>query len=77
MEGILLTTDQIEWFREMLVESFDDEDVQHRILGALEILMRRSTKNWVPALNINKKNENKEIIFADDIKHEKKENRNE
>ena len=43
MEGILLTTDQIEWFREMLVESFDDEDVQH----------------------------------ADDIKHEKKENRNE
>lgn len=77
MEGILLTTDQIEWFREMLVESFDDEDVQHRILGALEILMRRSTKNWVPALNINKKSGNKEIIFADDIKHEKKENRNE
>ena len=77
MEGILLTTDQIEWFREMLVESFDNEDVQHRILGALEILMRRPTKNWVSALNINKKNENKEIIFADDIKHEKKENRNE
>lgn len=77
MEGILLTTDQIEWFREMLVESFDDEDVQHRILGALEILMRQPAKNWVPALNINKKNGNKEIIFADDIKHEKKENRNE
>ena len=76
MEGILLTTDQIEWFREMLVESFD-EDVQHRILGALGILMRRPTKNWVPALNINKKSRNKEIIFADDIKHEKKENRNE
>ena len=77
MEGILLTLDQIEWFREMLVESFDDEDVQHRILGALEILMRRPTKKWVPALNINKKNENKEIIFADDIRHEKEENRNE
>ena len=76
MEGILLTTDQIEWFREMLVESFD-EDVQHRILGALGILMQLPTKNWVPALNINKKNENKEIIFADDIKHEKKESRNE
>ena len=77
MEGILLTTDQIEWFREMLVESFDDEDVQHRILGALEILMRRPIKNWVPALNINKKSGNKEIIFADDIRHEKEENRNE
>ena len=76
MEGILLTTDQIEWFREMLVESFD-EDVQHRILGALGILMQLPTKNWVPALNINKKSGNKEIIFADDIKHEKKENRNE
>ena len=76
MEGILLTTDQIEWFREMLVESFD-EDVQHRILGALGILMQLPTKNWVPPLNINKKNENKEIIFADDIKHEKKESRNE
>lgn len=77
MEGILLTTDQIEWFREMLVESFDDEDVQHRILGALEILMRRPTKNWVPALNVCKKNDDKEIIFADEIKHKKEENKNE
>lgn len=54
MKGILLTEDQIKWFHEMLVESYDDEEVQHRILGALEILGRQPLETWVVALNAEK-----------------------
>lgn len=54
MKGILLTEDQNKWFQEMLVESYDNEEVQYRILGALEILGRQPIKEWVPALNVEK-----------------------
>ncbi len=73
MEGILLTTDQIKWFQEMLVEGFDDERVQHRTLGALEFLMRQPAKNWVPALNNNNnKEEEWKPIYAEEIAHKSK-----
>lgn len=55
MKGILLTTDQIEWFQEMLVESFENEEIQNRILGALEILGRQPQEEWVHALNVEKR----------------------
>ena len=54
MKGILLKEDQIKWFQEMLVESYDNEEVQYRILGALEILMRQPLETWVVALNVEK-----------------------
>lgn len=54
MKGILLTEDQVKWFQEMLVESYDNEEVQYRILGALEILMRQPLETWVVALNAEK-----------------------
>ena len=52
MKGIVLTADQIEWFQDMLVESYNDEGLKDRILGALEILGRQPIKEWVPALNV-------------------------
>lgn len=54
MKGILLKEDQIKWFQEMLVESYDNEEVQYRILGALEILIRQPQEEWVVALNVEK-----------------------
>lgn len=55
MKGILLTADQIEWFQDMLTESFNDEEVKDRILGALEILTRQPQEEWVHALNVEKR----------------------
>lgn len=54
MKGILLTEDQNKWFQEMLVESYDNEKVKDRILGALEILTRQPQEEWVHALNVEK-----------------------
>lgn len=54
MKGILLKEDQTNWFQEMLVESYDNEEVQYRILGALEILMRQPQEEWVHALKVEK-----------------------
>lgn len=39
MKGILISSREIEWFIDMLCNSYDKDDVKDRILGALEMLL--------------------------------------
>ena len=46
MEGILISSEQIEWFINMLCNSYGKDDVKDRILGALEMLLMQERENY-------------------------------
>ena len=46
MKGILISSEQIEWFIDMLCNSYGKEDVKDRILGALEMVLTEEQENY-------------------------------
>ena len=46
MKGILISSEQIEWFIDMLCNSYGKDDVKDRILGALEMLLTQDQLNY-------------------------------
>ena len=46
MKGILISSEQIEWFIDMLCNSYGKEDVKDRILGALERILTEEQENY-------------------------------
>lgn len=63
MKGILISSEQIEWFIDMLCNSYGKDDVKDRILGALEMVLTEEQHEWT---FLSDKNAWKPI-YADDI----------
>lgn len=63
MKGILINSEQIDWFIDMLCNSYNKDDVKDRILGALEMVLTEEQREWTSGSykNIWKP------IYADDV----------
>ena len=74
MKGILINSEQIEWFIDMLCNSYGKEDVKDRILGALEMILTEEQENYCFdfVLTDTDPNEKWKPTYADDIAHNKR-----
>jgi len=73
MKGILISSEQIEWFIDMLCNSYGKEDVKDRILGALEMLLTEEQENYCFDFvsTDTEPNEKWKPIYAEEIAHKK------
>ncbi len=73
MKGILISSEQIEWFIDMLCNSYDKDDVKDRILGALEMVLSQEQENYRFDFVTTDTEPNKEWrpIYAEEIAHKK------
>ena len=76
MKGILINSEQIEWFIDMLCNSYGKEDVKDRILGALEMVLTEEQENYCFdfVLTDTDPNEKWKPIYAEEIAHKKGDN---
>ena len=75
MKGILISSEQIEWFIDMLCNSYGKDDVKDRILGALEMILTEEQENYCFDFVLNTEpNEKWKPTYADDIAHKKGDN---
>lgn len=72
MKGILISSEQVQWFMSLLEESYGDKNSEnrYRILGAFEMLIFQPQEDYVIALNAIPKDKWKPI-FSEEIKHKK------
>lgn len=76
MKGILISSEQIEWFIDMLCNSYGKDDVKDRILGALEMVLTEEQENYCFDFvsTDTEPNEKWKPTYADDIAHKKGDN---
>ena len=73
MKGILINSEQIEWFIDMLCNSYGKDDVKDRILGALEMLLTEEQENYCFDFVLNTEpNEEWKPIYAEEIAHKRR-----
>lgn len=73
MKGILISSKEIEWFIDMLCNSYGKDDVKDRILGALEMLLTQDQVNYCFdfGLTDTEPNENFDFVLTDTNPNEK------
>lgn len=73
MKGILINSEQIEWFIDMLCNSYGKDDVKDRILGALEMLLTEEQENYCFDFVLNTEPKEKwKPIYAEEIAHKRR-----